>query len=171
MKGSFAVRQIILTLACTRMGLGADAARIGPPQNPSLLSTLATIWQSGMLGPRPAPKGRVRQLTWEKLQMRVGQPGKGVSPEERSVITYDDAQNEIERMDENLIVGGRCTTKSTWQKGRITSQNHSCSGSRGTTNVWWTKWTYDPWDESRRFIHTTRAASHDIFIITIPKDA
>ena len=141
---SSSVRQILLILACTRLGCGTDVMPISPPQNPSLLSTVAMIWRSGVDGPAPGPKGPVRQVTWEKQQLFAGQPGKGLSPDQRIIVKYDTDQHETERADESLSSGGTCRTNSTWSKGRIAKQEHSCSGRSGITNVWWSKWTYNP---------------------------
>jgi hypothetical protein len=80
------LRLATFLLTCIGVGLAEDATLARPPQNPELLSIVAGIWQSGTNGHYPAPKGPVRQVTWEKSQMTVGQPGKGVSPELRTVI-------------------------------------------------------------------------------------
>lgn len=133
----------IFLLTSIGVGLAEDVPLSGPPRNPELLSIVAGIWQSGTNGHYPAPKGPVRQVTWEKSQMTVGQPGKGVSLEQRTVVEYDSDQHEIQRTDELLNQGGACTTKNTWLNGRIATQEHRCVGKRGITNAWWRKWTYD----------------------------
>jgi hypothetical protein len=115
-----------------------------PPPTPSLLSSLAHIWQSGTLGPPPGAKGPVRQLTWEKEQLSVGQPGKGLSTTNRITITYDPDEHEIERIEEIAPFSGSCATDEKWQNARRVEQAHKCTGNRGITNVWWSKWTYDP---------------------------
>src|ERR1041384_329573 len=73
------MRKGVLILACVQFVFAAAPSVKAPPPNPSLLSALAHVWQSGTLGPPPGAKGPVRQLTWEKEQLTVGQPGKGLS--------------------------------------------------------------------------------------------
>lgn len=137
------MRKGVVILACVQLIFAAAASVKAPPPNPSLLSSLAEIWQSGKLGPPPSAKGPVHQLTWEKQQMSVGQPGRGLLTTNRITITYDPDEHEIERIEEIAPFVGGCTTRSSWLGGHLVGQEHKCTGNRGITNVWWSKWTYD----------------------------
>ena len=135
---------LAVAYAFARSGFCAEPPSVGIVTNPSLISSVASIWQSGTYGAPPSVKGAVRQVTWEKYQLHSNREQTSLSAVERIEIKYDDDQHEVERIEGHPSEKGACTAKSTWRTGHIETQEHSCSGSRGITNAWTRHWTYDP---------------------------
>ena len=117
------------------------------PKNPEFFSAMTMIYQGSMEAPMPAPKGRVRELKWERFQTRQEKIDKGLQLRWVVAVTYDDQGHEIERTDEDAYYGGKTKSSQDWRDGRLQSVETRVLMSRGKAmsadSARWSRFIYD----------------------------